>query len=299
MSKVYDYVQDRIIRALEEAIENGGPAPWRKPWKGGMPKNYITKIPYRGINLLLLEGGSYLTFKQIQELQKKNPEVKLKKGSKSHKIYFWKPIERGEDEESEEDRPNFIFRYYNVFHASDVDGIADHDTADFINDPIESAEKVVSAYREECQINIKVGSDRAYYSPPFDSITVPSINQYKNVTEYYATVFHEMIHSTGHVTRLKRFDDDPGQTIFGSESYSKEELVAEIGANMILSMLGIEDQNQQKNSVSYLHNWLCRIKEDRGLIISASQHAQKASDFILNFVEGKDIENDLKLTEAI
>ena len=302
MSKVYEYVQDRIIRALEEAIENGGPAPWRKPWKGGMPKNYITKIPYQGINLLLLEGGSYLTFKQIQELQRKNPEVKLKKGSKSYKIYFWKPVERGEDEESEKDRekdrPNFIFRYYNVFHASDVDGIAD-DTADFINDPIESAERVVSAYKRECQINIKVGSDRAYYNPTLDSITVPSINQYENVTEYYSTVFHEMIHSTGHITRLKIFEDAPGQTIFGSESYSKEELVAEIGANMILSMLGIEDQNQQKNSVSYLHNWLCRIKEDRGLIISASQHAHKASDFILNFIEGEYIENDLKLTEAI
>lgn len=75
---------------------------------------------------------------------------------------------------------------------------------------------------------------------------MPSINQYENVTEYYSTVFHEMIHSTGHITRLKRFEDAPGQTIFGSESYSKEELVAEIGANMILSMLGIEDQNQQK-----------------------------------------------------
>lgn len=88
MSKVYEYVQDRIIRALEEAIENGGPAPWRKPWKGGIPKNYITKIPYQGINLLLLEGGSYLTFKQIQELQRKNPEVKLKKAASLIKYIF-------------------------------------------------------------------------------------------------------------------------------------------------------------------------------------------------------------------
>jgi antirestriction protein ArdC len=287
MSKVYEIVQEKIVKEIEEAIKNGGAAPWKKPWKGGIPKNYITKRPYRGINLLLLEGGSYLTFKQIQDLQKKNPKVKLKKGSKSHMVVFWSYINRQvvddeEDIEAIEVRDTPIFRYYRVFHVSDVEGIED-DSLIYDNVPIEQAEQLVDAYKEQVTIEIKGGCDRAYYNPVLDKIVVPSIRQFENVVEYYSTLFHEMIHSTGHKSRLNRFSENEGASLFGSESYSKEELVAEIGSNMLLSMLGIEDRVQQENSISYLYGWLQAIKNDPKLITYAAQRAQKACDYILQF----------------
>lgn len=284
MSKVYSIVQDKIVKEIEEAIENGGTVPWRKPWKGGLPKNFITKKPYRGINLLLLDGGSYLTFKQIKELQKKNPEIKLRKGSQSHIVVFWKFVEK-ENEETNEEEVIPVFRYYRVFSVADVDGIEEEQTY-FENEPIEDAERLIEAYKQEVSIRILTGSGRAYYTPLMDKITMPARTQFPEVEEYYSTIFHEMIHSTGHKKRLNRFTNED-QTIFGSESYSKEELVAEIGSNMILSTLGIENPKQQENTIAYLYGWLTAIKKDAKLIVHAAQHAQKAADFILEFGEEK------------
>lgn len=109
MSKVYEYVQQKIIDAIEVAIEEGGTVPWRKPWKNGVPRNYITKDPYRGINLLLLDGGSYLTYKQLQDLRKKDKNIKLRKGSKQHPVYFWKVVDKSSDESEEENGTYFCF----------------------------------------------------------------------------------------------------------------------------------------------------------------------------------------------
>lgn len=286
MSKVYEIVQEKIVKQIEEAIENGGTVPWRKPWKGGIPRNFITKKNYRGINLMMLEGGSYLTFNQIKDLYKKNKNVKLRKGSKSHVVVFWKFNDRVQDEDTdEENNRGPIFKYYRVFSVRDVDGIED-DTANFENEPIENAESLVKNYGEEVKIHVQT-SNKAYYTPTLDYIVVPKLNQYENPNEFYSTLFHEMVHSTGHKSRLDRFDGSDS-SIFGSESYSKEELVAEIGSNMILSILGIEDEKQQENSVAYLYGWLSKIKEDPKLITSAAQKAQKAADFILEFQEGNE-----------
>jgi antirestriction protein ArdC len=286
MSKVYQIVQEKIIKEIEDAIQNGRTTPWRKPWKGGIPKNYVTKKPYRGINLLLLDGGNYLTFNQIQDLNKKNPEVKLKKGSKSHMVAFWKFVEKKNEDGEEESYP--VFRYYRVFSAADVEGI-EEEQMNFHHNPNEQAENLIQSYKSEVKIRIHKGSNRAYYTPTLDIITMPDLSQFREVEEYYSTIFHEMVHSTGHNIRLNRFTNDD-QSVFGSESYSKEELVAEIGSNMILSVLGIENEKQHQNSISYLYGWLSEIKKDPKLIIYAAQHAQKAADYILEFQEVKNEE---------
>jgi antirestriction protein ArdC len=290
MSKVYQIAQDKIISQLEEAIKNNGTAPWRKPWVGGMPKNYVTKKPYRGINLMVLEGGSYLTFKQITDLQKKNKEIKLKKGSKSHTVFFW---QFNQNETDDENKYGPIFKFYRVFSVSDVEGI-EEDVVNFGNQQIENAEDLIKNFNEEVKI-IQKFSDRAYYSPTSDHIVMPELKQFENPNEFYSTMFHEMIHSTGHKSRLNRFDGTT-DSIFGNESYSKEELVAEIGSNMILSMMGIEDESQQENSISYLYGWLQKIKEDPKLITNAAQKSQKAADYILEFQEEK---NTLAEQEAV
>jgi len=284
--KVYEIVQNRIIEQIEEAIKNNGTAPWKRPWKGGLPKNYVTKRVYRGINLLLLEPGSYITFNQIKDLQKKDPKIHLKKGSKSNIIVFWNFIEKEEDDE--EKKIPFL-KFYRVFHVSCVEGIEEEEIEKFEHDPLEDAEELIEAYSKEVKIQEVEGGGRAFYSLTFDEIKIPSKKQFEYLEQYYSVLFHEIVHSTGHITRLNRLSNSD-QGVFGSESYSKEELVAEIGSNMILAMLGIENEIQQENSIAYLYGWLKAIKEDSKLIVHAAQQAQKASDYVFSFVETEEQE---------
>ena len=113
-------------------------------------------------------------------------------------------------------------------------------------------------------------------------MVVPHISQYKLVEEYYSTTFHELTHSTGHSSRLKRFGEkNDGVAAFGDEVYSKEELIAEIGSSMLMSIAGIERPETFQNSASYLQSWLNVLKGDKRLIVTAANAAQKAVDLIL------------------
>jgi antirestriction protein ArdC len=276
---VYKMVQERILEKLEEAIKNGTAPPWRKPWIGGLPKNYISKKPYRGINLMLLDGGSYITFKQIQSLQKNNKDIKLKKGSKSLPVVFWKFVEKEDDDSYP------VIRYYRVFSIKDVEGLKeDEEQVRNDHDPIELAEMFLANHKKEVKHKIQDGSNRAYYNIVDDSITMPHLSQFVSPEEYYSTFFHEIIHSTGHQKRLGRFKMDESSS-FGSESYSKEELVAEIGCNFLLAIHQIEDTRQQENSIAYLESWSRKIRKEPGFIVSAAQAAQKAYDYLEPFLD--------------
>jgi antirestriction protein ArdC len=67
---------------------------------------------------------------------------------------------------------------------------------------------------------------------------------------------------------------------FDSEDYSKEELVAEMGAAMLCGVAGVESRTLD-NSASYLQSWIGRLRSDSRLIVSAASQAQKAADYIL------------------
>ena len=123
-------------------------------------------------------------------------------------------------------------------------------------------------------------SNEAYYSPSRDTVVVPMKEQYQHINEYYSTTFHELVHSTGHKNRLNRLETTAVAS-FGSETYSKEELVAEIGSATILSALEIETKRTFTNSIAYIQNWLNVLKNDNHFIISASSQAEKAVDYIL------------------
>lgn len=125
-------------------------------------------------------------------------------------------------------------------------------------------------------------SNEAYYSPSRDLIHLPLLEQFKRQEEYYSTAFHEATHSTGHKTRLDRLGTGLQVASFGSESYSKEELVAELGSATILNMLGIETDKSFRNSTAYIQNWLSVLKSDVKFIVSASSKAEKAVKYILN-----------------
>lgn len=279
MADVYSIVTDRIIQALEIGV-----VPWQKPWVGtGAAINYVSRKPYKGVNTLLLDKpGEYLTFKQCESLG-----GKVKKGEKSNMIVFFTFSERKETGSDGEDKIiSFpVLKYYNVFHISQCEGIESKLTPPSPEaDPLAEGENVINGYVARSGVGFETvkGSDRAFYRPSEDRVVVPHISQYKLIEEYYSTVFHELTHSTGHSTRLKRFGDkNDGIAAFGNDVYSKEELIAEIGSSMLMSIAGIERSETFQNSAAYLQSWLNVLKGDKRLIVTAANSAQKAVDLIL------------------
>jgi antirestriction protein ArdC len=179
-----------------------------------------------------------------------------------------------------------LLKYINVFHVSQIEGIEPRDIKPIEHEPIEEAEKIKNDYatRENLSINEVVG-DKAFYSPMMDYIQVPCKEQFSDIMEFYSTLFHEMVHSTGHKNRLGRLDSSVRVAGFGSEEYSKEELIAEIGSAFLMNHIGIETSNTFKNSTAYIKSWLHVLRNDNKFIVSASGKAEKAMKYILGITE--------------
>lgn len=280
MSKsVYEMVTERIISQLKNNI-----IPWEKPWTGirSGAYNRISMKPYSILNQMLLKHqGEYATFKQWQDLG-----GHVRKGEKSEIVVFWKiqPIEEEKEDGTKETKQIPLLRYFNVFHISQVDGVEPL-SKDALNDiePIEKADNVLYDYWTRENITVEhIANDKAYYSPSCDLIHLPLFEQFKDAAEYYSTAFHESVHSTMKESRCNRAEERKGKLVaFGSDDYSKEELVAEIGSATIMNMLGIETNKSFRNSTAYIQNWLSVLKNDVKFIVSASSKAEKAVDYIL------------------
>ena len=269
---IYQEITNRLIAEMEK-----GAIPWQKPWIAcGNCVSYATGKPYSLLNQMLLgKPGEYLTFQQCQKAG-----GRVKKGAKAQMVVFWKWIEQ-EDEESGETKEIPFLRYYNVFHIDECEGLTAKHTESLpqIANNSERADSIIQDYlaREGVKLSHKAG-DRAFYSPSTDSITLPMLNQFSETAEYYSTAFHELTHSTGHANRLNRLDKT---AFFGSEAYSKEELVAEIGAAALVNASGLETTKSLRNNAAYIQNWLTVLKNDKRFIVSAAGKAEKAVAMIL------------------
>lgn len=276
---VYELVTDRIIEQLEKGV-----IPWQKPWTGVRSGAYnrISKKSYSLLNQMLLQHkGEYATFKQWQDLG-----GHVRKGEKSEIVCFWKiqPVEEEQEDGTKAVKQIPLLRYYNVFHISQVDGVEPLPEEE-LNDiePIEKADNVLLHYWTRENITVEhMAGNRAYYSPTLDMIHLPLFEQFTSATEYYSTAFHESVHSTMKESRCNRAEDRKGKLVaFGSDEYSKEELVAEIGSATILNIIGVETENSFNNSTAYIQNWLSVLRDDVKFIVSASSKAEKAVKFIL------------------
>lgn len=272
---VYQIVTDRILAEIDAGV-----APWRKPWVGSLPMSMSTNKPYRGINLFLLGSGYYGTYKKITALG-----GQVRKGEKSHIAVFWKMIDSHDKDGNEKKIP--ILRYYRVLHSSQADwadGMPDRFTADLPgteNERILAAESIVTDYRksEGAPRFDAEGWDHACYIPATDTIQLPAIEQFVSSAHYYSTAFHEMGHSTGHKSRLNR-EGVTDVALFGTHTYAREELVAEMTAAMLMGTLGMTDDTIEE-SAAYLANWRDKIAQDPRLIVKAAGEAQRAADHIL------------------
>ena len=277
-------ITDRICQKIETAIKNNDVLPWQKPWVwNNAPKNYAGK-EYRGINTLLLDSGKYITWTQICDLKKHNPDIKLKKGCKKDMVVYFNfkeydnetTNEKGEKVNEKKLVP--FLRYYNVYNIKYVEGLEDEaeEKISFQHEPIEEAEKIFSGYTKAEKIKVNhIDGNTACYSPMTDQITLPLISQFENLEEYYLTAFHEAGHST--MSRVGR----SAKGMFGDSEYSKEELVAEFTATMLLAQCGINTVSSEQNSVAYMRGWLKALKDNTNWLVSACSQAEKATNYIL------------------
>ena len=285
---VYEIVTEQVIKQLESGV-----APWRKPWRTEPPCNLVTGKEYRGINPFLLAPQGYgsrywLTYYQANKLG-----GHIRKGEHSSIVTFWKVgTEKTVVDAAGNERKSrpFLLRYYRVFNVEQTEGIAEKlglGNASPRTPSLDQCEAIVAGM-PNCPAITQDG--RAWYRPSTDTVGIPSRTAFNSAEEYYSTLFHELTHSTGHTSRIGREGIDVLNT-FGSESYSREELVAEMGAAMLCGVTGIEPITLS-NSAAYLNSWIERLRGDSKLIILAASAAQKAADYIRNIAKHEETSSE-------
>ena len=291
---VYERVTEQISALLKQVV-----VPWQRPWQAevGPPRNGVSGRYYRGLNVFLLSLAGFdspwwLTPKQVNGL-----DGHIRRGEKVSWVHFWghwlpkadpnesTDIDADEAAVSTRRRPVPILRAYRIVNLDQcagpgidtfrdkhpVDGPDKHD-----NDPIAGCEEIVANMPQ--RPGIRYGGNRALYRPWTDRVHMPRRETFTSSEAFYATLFHELVHSTGHRERLNRKTLTDG-TPFGSPTYSREELVAEMGAAFLCAAAGIDDPTLQ-NSASYIQSWLKFLSSDPRSLIVAGAKAQKAADFI-------------------
>ena len=294
----YQMVTDRICEMLESGIK-----PWAKPWNAVSDCAWSgqTGRPYSILNQMLLADpekkyksieefiqdvrGEWLSFGQIQ-----SRGGKIRKGEHGRKVIFFKMVEEKDEDGELTGNKHPYLTTTTVFHIRQCEGISQKYNLCEENDFVEQldAEAVVADYVDRSKVAVVNCGNRAYYSPSKDTVTIPEQKYFFTSEEYYSTLFHELVHSTGHQSRLNRVN---GNVHFGDESYSLEELVAEIGSASLMVTVGIETKDTIANSAAYIDNWLDALRKDKTMIVKAANRAEKAIKMILNIKDGGN-END-------
>jgi antirestriction protein ArdC len=275
------------------AMMDKGVAPWSRPWivrginDAMAPKNGISNRRYTGFNSL------YLSF-LMEENQWNDPRfytmsslpdgMKVRKGSKSTIVIYNKKTEREVEDESTgevETQTSWFQRYYRVFNACQIEGIDEFvmpepDVESFEHDDeYPEAALIVAEWADTLAGGLWGGNDRAYYVPSEDKICMPDADQFKALSAYYQTLFHEIAHSTGHESRANRLEKGG----FGTDTYAKEELVAEFAAAFLCANTDVPLNESQ--SAAYLKGWAKKCKAEPKLLYSAANAAQFAADMVM------------------
>ena len=281
---VYQEVTDRIVGLLESGV-----APWKQPLRAGfigdgLPKNLTSGKPYRGVNVFLLAmtawAGGYdsphwTTFKQAKERG-----GSVKKGEKGTQVIFWKLFEKEDRQTGEIDKLP-VLRHYTVFNAAaqceglEVPGAAGIEELPPF-EPIAECEAIVRGFADGPAVQTAPGTP--CYRPGADTVRMPEAAAFETPESYYATIYHEFAHATGHSSRLNR-GLDAALAPFGSADYSKEELVAEMASAFLCAASGIGPATVE-NSAAYVEGWAKKLRGDKRLVVTAAAAGQKAADWI-------------------
>lgn len=328
MSNVSQIITDTILKKMEQAEKNGEVFRWVKPFAEGAPDraySYDTMIPYHGINRLLLDNNEFLTFNKMQEInqQKNSPEYQIRKGAKSNIVCYYNttPVideETGEpkiDEFSGKELRKGFLKYYRVFSREDIvrkdngenlpskfdfKHYTHEETTEQMQQALDRFNRLFNHYCKKYGIEVEIIKDgtKAYFSHDM-KIRIPDITNFNSLYNWVHTLAHEMAHSTGMF--LDRFNDQELKDIEKMmQEYSKEELVAEICAEMLCSELHIPDDSETPdNAISYIHSWSSYLKDRPSEIISAAAKAESACDFIMECLREMELEEQHKKIESI
>lgn len=275
-------VMSRLIEKIENSEGN-----WIQPFNNSMPSNFSNNTEYSGINIINLwieaeergyKTNEWATFKQIKAMN-----GTVDKGEKGTTIFFFKPTKIKEiDEEKGEETEKTIpmLKTYLVFNK-DQTSLKDTATS---NEILELEE-----FKSNMFVALKHSNSGAYYNPKEDYINMPSIDSFISSDFYYAVLLHELAHSSGHETRLKR---DLSGRMKGTEeeliSYAKEELIAETTRSFLQVKMGLNSTKMQEQNALYLKSWIKPLKENPKILWSIFSEASKAYNFILENTKAKE-----------
>lgn len=287
---IYEEVTNRIITHLEQGV-----VPWQSPYfsKVGLPRNFSTQKYYQGINVFLLGSLRFTSPYFLTYIQAKELGGHVRKGEHGHLVIkygtYTKDDDTGQAPHEEPETRRFL-KGYTVFHASQIEGIEFPQPENLpdltITERTDRAREIVEAMPNPPVIT--KGSSVPCYRPARDVVDMPERWFFEKEDGYYSTLFHELVHSTGHASRLARQSllenkgiNETGST--GRKVYAEEELVAEMGAAFLNAHAGIIE-GEVTNSAAYLQSWIdvLKSKDARGWIIRAASQAQKAANYILN-----------------
>ena len=270
---LYEEITNKIIEALEKGV-----VPWHCPFKRcALPTNYKTGMSYNGMNtiVLWLENffNGYTSHYWLGFGQAKQLNGKIKKGEKATKIiaYCTKKIEK--ENESESDGKDFaithFFRTESVFNLDQIEGISFDADNENIFEVAELDELI-----KKLSANIRHQGERAYYNSTDDYINMPLKSKFEDTEGYYSTLLHELVHWSGHKSRLNRLN------IENTAEQAFEELVAEIGASFLCAEYGIKPNIA--NTSSYVASWLKALQSDKNYIYKAVKQANSAVIYLKN-----------------
>ena len=301
-------VFEAVNKQVLDGIKKSGMS-WFKAWSDSNgniqdPINRFTKRGYNGVNIFILNATAsiegYASNEWVSFAEAKKLGSNVMKGEKSTMIVYWHIAYKVEDKwfpnltalnkagYTEDDAKKLFtlkqFRVFNIAQCSDIQPCREIPTGSEDNldiQPIDSAEAIVNGYKNAPKI-VERPQDRAYYTPMRDTITMPTKEQFvkrTSIDDFYKVLFHEMIHSTGHSTRLDR--KLVGVTA-DKVSYSKEELIAEIGAMYLTSIANLNPKDHERQSQAYINGWIKFIKSSHEkALISAMTKARQGVDLIL------------------
>lgn len=281
---IYERVTARVVEFIEQ-----GTRPWAAPWKATAPVAATGRplrhngTPYQGINVLLLWAQAldkgytstrWMTYRQALELG-----GQVRAGEKGTLVVFANRVSTTKENEKgeEEERTVPVLKGYTVFNVEQIDGLpeADKPALPPADAQAASLDPAVSEFFARTGAVVRLGGDRAFYSPGHDAIQLPPVHAFRDVNAFAAIQAHELIHWTGHPNRLAR---EFGKR-FGDDAYAFEELVAELGAAFLCADLGVPSRVRDDHA-AYLASWLQVLKRDKRAIFKAASEAQKAVDWL-------------------
>lgn len=292
-NKLREQIAEQFLSALKEEQ-----LPWHAMWVSQRPKNAISGKNYRGINSMWLSFVSqvkgYSDYRWCTYKQAQDKGWQVKKGEKAVQIEYWRLYDKAQKKyiessearaivDADPDREKDIIlsvRFYSVFNGEQIEGIPELAVSTYTD--IETIRDQRDVLLNNMELSFHEGGTQAFYRPSEDSITMPPDTYFEDSYGYMSTFLHECGHATGHEKRLNR--DLSGR--FGSESYAKEELRAEIASAFTsqalgFGLMGADLYSAMDNHKAYIQSWIKAIEDQPNELFAAIKDAEKISDYLL------------------